>query len=234
MELELRRIVSVSLLMLFLSGSQLSSFGVVPIHQAQTSSPTVYYKEDGTNIDVYNPNLRVRIVKTRANWQQGGRITIVEYKGSANLVAEEPLFGKLLVWNTTTEIKKYPNAMTVSSSTGNNTGKLTITLTTSTVVDYNNLNPLPINVIIKYTFYSDFDGVFIRVTLDSTLTDWLLRSSMYGTSLKLKFFGNYNATGLSYLGPFKTGTLTKSNMDVIPTSIRYNIITLKTLPTTSL
>ncbi len=214
-------------LMLAVSLAQAIAGNMTP--QVDPPHPRVYYKDNGSYIDIYNPNLEIRIVKTKANYQAAGRIDSIKWKGGSNIVASNPQFGHIYVFNLSsgTEKCKDPSDMTIASVLGNNTGKITISLTTTTVVDYDTgANSIDVVVTIKYIVYADFDAIFIYVTIDSSIISWLEVDSTYGQSLAFTPFTSYCASGRSYIGDFQRGQLIQDNTYKIPFSAKYDIITV--------
>lgn len=168
--------------------------------QTAKASPelSVHYKEDATYVHVYHPNLYVRIVKPRESWQPGGRIDTITFKGKPIVNTDDPRFGIISVLNATNVAQTqlmFPATMSLVTAVGNDTNKLVLTLATSSITLFDGTGALPVNVAVEFTLYADIDNIFIWVTLDSTLTAWRLYSTIYGQSLGLLYFQNYEVKG---------------------------------------
>jgi|GEM_PF-6662501 len=203
----------------------LNRFSVNPV--SANSSGVVYYTSDANFVYVYHPNLNVTIRFTRANFGDGGTITSIQYKGSANIVNVDPQFGFISLYNLNgSSLSEYIGGTTLISATGNNTGQLTLTFQATVVND--GLNGTVISgiiSIIQYTFYADIDNIFDTVTFTSTQTTWLYAHAEYGASLNMITFTSYNATGFQYHNS-TSGNLIQGGTTPIDGSPFYNVLTV--------
>ena len=170
------------------------------VQQIVNASPesNVYYQEDDDYIHVYHPNFYVKIAKSRDNELPGGRIDALNFKGKSLVNSNEPQFGSISLINAldTTQIQQMlPDDVFLVSVFGNDTNKLVLTIETASISLFDETEPLPVDVTVEFTFYADIDNIYVWVTLDSTITAWRLDSTLYGSSLGLLYFQNYEVKG---------------------------------------
>lgn len=204
-----------------------SIFPSIKLSNAATYTKSVSYTTDGTFVYVAQPNFFVQIRLPMIAGQSGGEITAIMYKGSSNIVSNDPQFGQLIVYNPETKMKMnlYIGSTSLISAVGNNTGQLILTFASSEARSENGQS-LPISTLIQYVFYADIDDIFVRVEFNSGQKTWLFASSTYGASLNLIPFESYNVTGYEY-GNYGSGILTGRGQTVFANSVRFNILTLK-------
>ena len=158
----------------------------------------VNYKEDAAHIHIFHPNFYVRIAKLRDGELAAGRIDALNFMEKPLVNSIKPQFGYISLLNSSDETQiqqMLPDNMLLVSATGNETNKLVLTLSTSSISIFNETESLPVDVTVEFTLYADINNVYVWVTLDSTLTAWRLDSTLYGSSLGLLYFQNYDVKG---------------------------------------